>query len=339
MADLSGYTAVYIRTTGNDTTGDGSSGTPYATAQKGFDIAVATASGNYVLDFGVGSFGGVTLTQDWPVRIAVRGVGATQSFLGGITSLGVDSVYDYDNNADVSQATAGSSIAIVSDQSIDIGGISSVGGAYTGNGNSVQSGGSGGAITLTDCVVSSLASVGGSAVGYYTIAGGGGAITVTGCTTGSVSTGGGEATDSVGQGGGGGAITVTGCTTGSVSSNGANGSTYGGGGGAISITLSTVGAISSSGGSYTNTTWGAWGGSGGNVVVTDSNCGNVSTTGVLINSSDWSYALGSGGNGSGGTATFAGYSTLPNSITAASVVTTNLKKGRGVNGSSILGLI
>jgi hypothetical protein len=337
MADLSGYTAVYIRTTGNDTTGNGSSGSPYATAQKGFDIAVATASGNYVLDFGVGSFGGVTLTQDWPVRIAVRGVGATQSFLGGITSQGVDSVYDYDNYAEVSQATAGSSIAIVSDQSIDIGGISLVGGAYTGNGP-YQSGGSGGAITLTDCVVSSLASVGGSAAGENSTGGGGGAITVTGCTTGSVSTGGGEATSSVGQGGGGGAITVTGCTTGSVSSNGANGSTYGGGGGAISITLSTVGAISSNGGSYTNTYHGAFGGSGGNVVVTDSNCGNVSTTGALVNPSDWP-SVSNGGNGSGGTATFAGYSTLPNSITAASVVTTNLKKGRGVNGSSILGLI
>jgi len=45
------------------------------------------------------------------------------------------------------------------------------------------------------------------------------------------------------------------------------------------------------------------------------------------------------GNGSGGTVTLEGGSIIPNVINAGSVVSTNLNKGRGVNGSSILGLI
>ena len=114
MADLSNYTPIYIRTTGNDTTGNGSSGSPYATAQKGYDIAVATVSGNYVLDFGVGNFSGVLLSQDWPSRISIRGVNRLQTFLGNINGNGQDAVQDYENNTIISPATSGYTINIIS---------------------------------------------------------------------------------------------------------------------------------------------------------------------------------------------------------------------------------
>lgn len=114
MADLSTYTPIYIRTTGNDATGNGSLAAPFATAQKGFQTAYL-ATGNRVLDLGTGSFGGVDLnvafvptqfqvgedhneqpifeTQilkptEWPVRIAVQGVSASASNLGGIDGRG-----------------------------------------------------------------------------------------------------------------------------------------------------------------------------------------------------------------------------------------------------------
>ena len=51
---------IYIRTTGNDTTGNGSENSPYLTAQKAFEVAYVN-NGDYILDFGAGSFGGVNL--------------------------------------------------------------------------------------------------------------------------------------------------------------------------------------------------------------------------------------------------------------------------------------
>lgn len=74
---------LHITTAGNDTTGDGSPGTPYATAQKAFDIAFA-GTGNYVLMFGVGNFGTVLCPSGWPERIAVAGVGLYVSAINSI---------------------------------------------------------------------------------------------------------------------------------------------------------------------------------------------------------------------------------------------------------------
>lgn len=194
MADLSGYTPIYIRTTGDDATGDGSSGSPYATAQKGFDIAVATPSGNYVLDFGVGNFGGVTITQNWPARIAVRGAGAAQSFLGGIYANGVDGVIDWETSQPLAYPTSAFSGTILSNKSIHLGDITSSGGSATeyqwGNMDPMVIAGNGGAWDLSGCVWNNLGSTGGSGLGsFITYEWGGGvsgAITLDDCACGSI---------------------------------------------------------------------------------------------------------------------------------------------------------
>ncbi len=78
--------SVYVATTGNDTTGDGSSVLPYATIQKGIDEAVIAArdtvkvaSGTYVIDSastitladGVSLFGGYE-SSEWTRDVAVN---------------------------------------------------------------------------------------------------------------------------------------------------------------------------------------------------------------------------------------------------------------------------
>lgn len=181
MADLSGYTPIYVRTNGNNTTGDGSLGAPYLTAQKAWDVAIATPSGNYVLDFGSGNFGGVTLSANWPARIAVRGVNSTASLLGGIIANGAAQVateasYDPETNEEIPSVettppTNGFNIALVSDQTINLGSISSNGADkfflppddpdYNNGATKAKNGGN---ITLTDCVCGSISSVGGAGV-------------------------------------------------------------------------------------------------------------------------------------------------------------------------------
>jgi hypothetical protein len=282
MADLSNYTPIYIRTTGNDTTGDGSSGSPYATAQKAYDIAnvlVATTSGNYVLDFGVGSFGGVTLAQDWPSRIAVRGAGDTQSFLGGITGNGADVVIDFETWDVVSPVTNGFNISLVSDLSVNVGVVSASGG--DGSGTYAADGG---AVTLTDSISGNITSSGSSSGG---LGGPGGAVTLTNSTSGNIT----NTTDGLEQGG---VVTLTNSTSGTITSSAA-----------VTLTNSTSGTITSNGGAVT---------------LADSTSGNVSTPGS-------------------GEVTLSGSTSIPNFIVAGSVDTTNLRKGRGVNGSNILGLI
>ena len=115
MANLEQYTPIYIKSSGNDSTGDGSSGNPYLTAQKAFEVAYA-GTGLKVLDFTEGNFGGVNLNgfSDWPSRIAVRGVDSQSSVLGGIIG-------------------ASKKISIISDKTVEIGEIS------------------GGSTVLTDC--------------------------------------------------------------------------------------------------------------------------------------------------------------------------------------------
>jgi hypothetical protein len=298
MADLSNYTPIYIRTTGNDTTGDGSSGSPYATAQKAYDIAnvlVATTSGNYVLDFGVGSFGGVTLAQDWPSRIAVRGAGDTQSFLGGITGNGADVVIDFETWDVVSPVTNGFNISLVSDLSVNVGVVSASGG--DGSGTYAADGG---AVTLTDSISGNITSSGSSSGG---LGGPGGAVTLTNSTSGNIT----NTTDGLEQGG---VVTLTNSTSGTITSSAA-----------VTLTNSTSGTITSSAAvTLTNSTSGTITSNGGAVTLADSTSGNVSTPGS-------------------GEVTLSGSTSIPNFIVAGSVDTTNLRKGRGVNGSNILGLI
>ena len=157
MADLSSYTPIYIRSNGNNSTGDGSSGNPYLTAQKGFEIAYAGA-GNKVLDFGVGSFGGINLATasayEWPSRIAVRGAGATTSFVGGINGNG--SPTDFVDNMPV-LGGPGSNISIISNKTINIGNIqTNGGGTYCGENGDPGAGN----VTLIDCIVNTITSRG-----------------------------------------------------------------------------------------------------------------------------------------------------------------------------------
>jgi hypothetical protein len=161
MADLSSYTPIYIRSNGNDSTGDGSSGNPYLTAQKGFEIAYAGA-GNKVLDFGVGSFGGINLaTLDWPSKIAVRGAGATTSFVGGINGDGSPQGF-FDGNPIL--GGPGANISIISNKTINIGNIqTNGGGTYCGESSDPGAGN----VTLIDCIVNTITSRGSDGCGDW----------------------------------------------------------------------------------------------------------------------------------------------------------------------------
>ena len=160
-------TTLYIRSTGSDAN-DGSSGSPFLTAQRAFDVAYAGWSADnsqsYVLDFGAGSFGGVIVgygsawwvtsegsplinsAAEWPSAISVTGAGATQSFLGGIDGTTSTSMLDY------GQGPRPADISITSDQSINLGFVN---GNYLGNGSAP-----GTTISLTGCVAGNVANGG-----------------------------------------------------------------------------------------------------------------------------------------------------------------------------------
>lgn len=326
MADLSGYTPIYIRTTGNDTTGDGSSGTPYATAQKGFDIAAATESGNYVLDFGAGSFGGVILDQDWPSRIAVRGVSATESLLGGIETDRVDMIYDYENYFPIVEPSTGRSIALVSNETVNVGDITTTGG--NGVTDAPSAGGNGGTVSLEDCVCGDINSRGG--FGTFST-GSAGAVTLAGCVAGDVlATGGNGPESGPRQGGNGGATSLTDTVCLSITTTAATG--YGSAfpvSGSVTLLRSSSGQINALG---ADTPPDAFEPSvaGPSVQLTDSNATGINVSGGL------DYY---GTRATGGTITLSGSGTIPATLTGpSSVDSSGLRQGRGVNGSSILGL-
>lgn len=275
---------LYIRIDGNDNN-DGSINSPLLTAQAAFDIA-ASDVGYYVLDFGAGNFGGVTLTQDWPSRISVRGVGVTQSFLEGINGNGADETYDQDYQQ-ISPAANGFNINITGDNTINLGHISANGG----NGResfAYGSGGSGGSIILTNIISEDVTSNGGSGnILNGGDGGSGGPITITNSTINSIQSNGGYV-PYIGNGGAAGSISSVNSVCGHISNSG--GDTYDIGGiagqsGSIYLDNSQInGNISSVGGS-------AWMGRDGGVIVSvNSNCNN-------INCSGGSGAVFNGGNG------------------------------------------
>jgi hypothetical protein len=366
MANLSSHTAIYVRTTGNDTTGNGSSGSPYATAQKAFDIAVATPSGDYVLDFGAGSFGGVTLTQDWPLRIAVRGVGPTQSFMGGITGSGENIVYDYENYVTLAPPTNGRNVSLASDLSINVGNISVAGGNNDVDG--LEPAGNGGLVTITECVgllVNSSSGTGGGATGNQGInmlagdvtlagsnfgditatggngsdymSGSGGDVETTNSTTGNINCSGGDASYSQGSGGDAGEVTVSNSTTGNITCSGGYGSSVGGDAGEVVITNSTCGSISTIGGCTDYDAFKV----GGNITLTNSTTGDLNSSAAACGSRGAiiSAYVNAGGVFLGGTLTLVGGTILPNNIKVGRIIATNWSRGRGVNGSSILGIL
>jgi hypothetical protein len=173
---------IYVRTTGSDATGNATEASPLATAQYAFNAA-ASVSGDIVIDFGVGNFGGVTLTQDWPSRISVRGAGVAQSFIGGINGNGADGWYDW--NAYTNYApTGGRSISVVSDNSVQLGSVSANGGNASGSADDPST--SGGSITLTDASSTSLSVAGGNGYSwnlYSFYPGAAGTITLAGGST------------------------------------------------------------------------------------------------------------------------------------------------------------
>jgi len=268
MADLSGYTPIYVRTTGNDTTGSGTSGSPYATAQKAFDIALAAASGNYVIDLGVGSFGGVVLTGNWPSRIAVRGVSAAQSNLGNIFGTGADATGD--ESCESTTAAVALSVSIVGNKSATLGNITLVGGDDpTTCGIGAANGGS---VSLTDCVCGNISLTGGYNESF---SGSGGSVSLQGCAAGNITA---IAVDSI--------LSYSGFTGGTVALNqsqalnivvsGSRGMDFGGDGGTVTLIQSQAGSITSNGG-YSITA----SGDGGTVTISDSStCGNISATGT-----------------------------------------------------------
>jgi hypothetical protein len=334
MANLSSHTPIYVRTTGDDTTGDGSLSAPFATAQKAWDVAIATPSGDYVLDFGAGSFGGVTLTQDWPSRIAVRGAGATQSLLGGISGVGADQVFDWTEYVEISPVGSGFNVSLISDRTVDIGGVTTSAGLLFGPLADYNAAPKGGDVSLADCKSGSV--VAGS-VPWMVI---GGTVSLTGCESGAVT--------SIGSGGWpSGAVSLVNSTAGLIDV-----SSLGGSGGSVTLTDSVAGDIASepiytggsSGGSVSllrsecglinvrgnKASSGQNGGSGGSVSMIDSRSGDIAANG-----GDTSEG---GTLGPGGAVYLAGSTIIPNSILAGSVSTVDLQKGRGVNGSSILGI-
>lgn len=526
MADLSGYTPVYVRTTGNDSTGSGTLAAPYATAQRAFrhawlagntatlasrqvttltvtnpeesaleitytywdtttsaysststtsaaasaasaasqvaswlsdfasvlsavasgDTVVVTASfygvvsdstyggaalvfggdlvasqstvaganyipatqgtGNYVLDFGAGSFGGVVLSpfwshvdsntnithaydSDWPSRIAVRGASAATSNLGNINGNGRPYTYGYDAETNTTTVTGvgtnGRNIALTSDRSINLGQISSNGGGWDLGLDGTLSPSAAmiaGSISLTDCVASgNVVARGGvfdTGGGWAGGSGSGGNVTLVNCTiggsvytqAGSVNAGSGgstsasgsvTATDSdiaggvdaagvtptEGPGGHGGSVTLTRCTVaGAVNTYGghASGTADNGAGnaGSVSATDSIIGLwVYAYGGNATGS--GGFGGQGGNGGAASFTSTRI---GAGLNVSCGATALGSGVTAPSfnGTVLFSGSCILPSTIyvdwsaPGFSLDITGLARGRGVNGSNILGV-
>jgi hypothetical protein len=164
-------TTLYIRTTGNDNN-SGTSGSPFRSAQKGFEVAY-NGTGDYILDFGTGSFGGITLsyvpyqTLNWPSRISVKGAGSSSSFLGGINGNGIDSNSYYVYNPGIGgyesedwPATNGANINITSDGTINLGDITTLGGVQGGYEGNAPYCADAGNITLNNCIAGNISAYG-----------------------------------------------------------------------------------------------------------------------------------------------------------------------------------
>jgi hypothetical protein len=180
MANLSTYSPLYIRAGGDDATGDGSLAAPFATPQKAFETAYM-ATGDFVLDLGAGNFGGVNLIRidddgntlfdasEWPSRISVRGVSSALSSLGGVDSSG--GLREWTGRVYI----PAKNIAIVSDNTVSLGDIKSIGI------NQLDSAGyptPGGSVTLTNAEAGTIYADGGHASPGWGNFGCGGSVTL-----------------------------------------------------------------------------------------------------------------------------------------------------------------
>ena len=138
----SGFTGtVYVSSSGSDTTGAGTSGSPVATAQMGYYLQHFGTSS--LMQLTAGSFGGVTVLSNWTT--VIHGVSAATSIMGAVSGSG------YSNNGYGIGVTAGCNINITSDGTITLGGVGVSGGS---DDSGIYNGGSGGNITLSALTLS-----------------------------------------------------------------------------------------------------------------------------------------------------------------------------------------
>lgn len=129
---------VFLRTTGNDATGViNNPALPFLTAQAAIDAVVAfspVAARPMIIDVGTGSFGDITLTQNFGSFVTWKGVSAATSIIGNITATGADGAAgvaagdpaagDYDGDP----GSPGKNVYITSDFNIQFGNIDASGG-------------------------------------------------------------------------------------------------------------------------------------------------------------------------------------------------------------------
>lgn len=273
------------------------------------------ATGNFVLNIN-GENAGYELEllpeTPWPNRIAVKGNG-TLSILGN----GPNSVFDFDLNAFAVLPGNGCDMNIISDKSIILN-INSAGGSNQ------------------------------DAPSTYGITIRGGNIEIQDCNIGTINVSGGNDDQTSPGAMVGGSITAYGCNIGSAAANGGycpfGGSMYHVGGydvnndpvgGEIELYDCIVTNISVTGGNkdiYNQFIPGT----GGTMTVTNSKVlGTLNANGGVGNTSD----MFSRNIGYGGTINLVGSTNIPNTMSAGVINTNLLNKGRGINGSNILGVI
>lgn len=312
-----GYTPIYVRTTGNDANNGLSVGSPKLTVQSAFDAAYAAGSGNYVLDIGTGSFTGVTASSSngWPSRIGIRGISTSASTIASITG-DLYGRYAFNILSD-NTVTITSIINSSTNQTYGSfpGGTVSLSSCTTGN-IDVSSGyisadgvtGTGGTVTLTSSTVGAINASSGSA--YYnnqSNTGNGGTVTLISSTAGAINTNSGSAYQNSGSSG---SVSLTNSTAGTISTAGGIGSyNNSGSGGAVSLTSSTAGNINTFGSNASVTS-----GSGGAVTLTVSTAGNITTSSGYGNTS----------SGSGGAVTLTSGSTVGDISTSSAYSNNNV---------------
>jgi hypothetical protein len=164
--NLSRYTPIYVRGSGDDNTADGTLSLPFLTAQAAFNYALGLgSSGNYVLDFGSGNYGGVSVQNvegGWPQRIAVRGEGPAESFLGDVYASSSTCSWNDPEYQVFTIGDNGKNVHITSDGSINLGDVSSNGSSSCNLPGPLVEGGNGGQIRLKDAVCGLVSANGGS---------------------------------------------------------------------------------------------------------------------------------------------------------------------------------
>ncbi len=129
---------IYLRMTGNDTTGVmNNPALPFLTAQAAADAIVTyapTAARPIIVDVGAGSFGNIVVSQNFGSFVTWRGVSSATSIMGNISASGTNGAAgvavgdpvagDYNGQP----GTNGKNITITSDYNIQFGNVTSNGG-------------------------------------------------------------------------------------------------------------------------------------------------------------------------------------------------------------------